>query len=126
MQPSVEQVLREKLGIEPGQVRLPGQPREFFEDIREEEITPLRAMELIAATWERYQNGRNFYPTRIEKIKAYADKMARGEWVTDAPLTQTIDVTDGIVTGGRHRLHAVLLSHTPIKAKVRYRRTKET
>lgn len=124
MQAEVEALLREKLGIEPGQIRLPGQPKEFFEDIREEEITPLRAMELIAATWEKYQNGRNFYPTRIEKIKAYASKMERGEWIYD-PDFQTIDVTNGSVTGGRHRLHAVLLSHTTIKAKVRYRRTKD-
>ena len=121
---AVEQLLREKLGIQPGQVRLPGTPKEYFEDIVVEEITPLRAMELIAATWERYQNGRNFYPTRIEKIKAYASKMERGEWIYD-PEFEPIDITNGTITGGRHRLHAVLLSHTPIKSKVRYRRTKE-
>ena len=107
----VSQLVREHLGREAGRVRFPGPLPEYDEVVSVEEITPLQAMELIAQTWERYSNGRNFYPTKIEKIKRYAQLMSDGQWEYQ-PDGQTIDITDGVVTGGRHRLHAVLLSHT--------------
>ena len=105
-------------------VRLPGKPIEYDEHIATEEITPLRAMQLIAACWERYSNGRNFYPTKIEKIVRYANEMTEGRWEY-RPDGDPITLTDGLITGGRHRLHAVLLSNKTIKANVKYQTTKD-
>jgi len=107
-----------------GRVRLPGPKVNYHEVTSVEEITPLKAMELIAACWERYESGRNFYPTKIEKIKRYAEAMQNGEWEY-RPDGDPICITDGLVTGGRHRLHAVLLSNKTIKANVKRKTTKE-
>jgi len=113
-------------GLNAGRLRTPPEKLpEYFEDRKVEDISPLRAMELLAATWAKYPNGRNFYPTRIEKIKAYADKMRSGTWIYD-PEFDPIVVTDGMVTGGRHRLHAILLAHTTVKSNILYRKLKET
>ena len=117
-------IVLEVFGRSSARVRLPGAPRSFEETLTVEEISPLRAMELIAATWSKYENGRNFYPTKLEKIKFYADAMSEGRWKYD-PDGDTIDITDGTVTGGRHRLHAILLSHTTQRFNVRTRTTKE-
>ena len=115
---------RTDLGPLSGRVRLPGEPAEYDVTDTVEDITPQRAMELIAACWEQYSNGRNFYPTRLDKIVRYARAMESGQWVYDA-TGDPISVTDGLVTGGRHRLHAILLSHHTIRANVQYKTTKE-
>ena len=108
-----------------GRVRLPNpNPPEFEEELRVEEITPERAMSLIAGCWERYENGRNFYPTKLDKIMRYAKAMEGGNWVYDVQ-GDPICITDGLVTGGRHRLHAVLLSHKTITSNVLHRTKKE-
>jgi hypothetical protein len=117
-------LVRKHLG-EPGRIRLPGPPIAYDESTSVEEITPLVAMELIAACWERYQSGRNFYPTKIEKIKRYAEEMQAGTWEY-RPEGDPITLTDGLITGGRHRLHAVLLSNTTQKFNVKRKITKET
>ena len=51
-------------------IRLPNPDAPEY-DVRDsvEDITPLDAMTLIAGCWERYQNGRNFYPTKLDKIE---------------------------------------------------------
>jgi hypothetical protein len=120
----IARLLKEQIGREAGRIRLPGPLVEYDEVVSVEEITPLQAMELIAQTWERYSNGRNFYPTKIEKIKQYAQLMSDGQWEY-LPDGQTIDITDGVVTGGRHRLHAVLLSHTNQKFRIKRRIKKD-
>ena len=108
-----------------GRVRLPSEQRVGYETRQVvEDITPAKAMQLIAGCWERYSNGRNFYPTRLEKINQFAHMMRDGLWEYDAK-SDPICVTDGLVTGGRHRLHAVLLSHVTIRSNVQYRNTKE-
>jgi hypothetical protein len=122
MDEQVLDLIRKTFGA--GRIRLPGPEVAYDEETRVEEITPLRAMELIAACWERYENGRNFYPTKIDKIKRYADEMLAGTWEY-RPDGDPIVVTDGLITGGRHRLHAVLLSNKTIKANVKYKQTKK-
>ena len=107
-----------------GRVRLPGPKVEYDETTSVEEITPLKAMELIAACWERYQSGRNFYPTKIEKIKRYAEAMMAGQWEY-RPDGDPVTLTDGLITGGRHRLHAILLSNTTQRVNVKRKITKE-
>lgn len=109
---------RPDLRINASRVRLPGPKVDFEETQSVENITPLMAMELIAAAWERYANGRNFYPTKLEKIIQYASQMTEGKWEF-RPDGDPICVTDGMVTGGRHRLHAILLSGKTIKANVK-------
>lgn len=81
-------------------------------------------MRWIAATWVKYQNGRNFYPTEIEKIESYASDMSKGEWVW-TPQQDPIDITNGTITGGRHRLHAILLSHKTIRCNIKRRESKK-
>jgi len=115
---------RTDLGPLSGRVRLPGEPVEYDQTDTVEDVTPRRAMELIAGCWERYSNGRNFYPTKLDKIMRYARAMESGQWVYDAE-GDPISITDGLVTGGRHRLHAVLLSHVTIRSNITYRNTKE-
>src|SRR3990167_1664418 len=94
------------LGPLSGRVRLPGEPVEYDQTDTVEEVTPQFAMELIAGCWERYSNGRNFYPTKLEKINQYAHMMRDGLWEYRSD-GDPICITDGLVTGGRHRLHAV-------------------
>jgi hypothetical protein len=113
-----------QLGHAVGRVRLPGIPVAYDMRVVAEDVTPQRAMELIAGCWEQYSNGRNFYPTKLDKIMRYARAMESGQWVYD-PESDPICITDGLVTGGRHRLHAVLLSHHTIKANVQYKTKKE-
>ena len=117
-------LVHEAFGVKPVVVRHPGPLVAYDETISVEEISPLRAMELIAATWEKYQNGRNFYPTKLAKIVRYAEAMSDGRW-TYEPGWDTIDITDGTITGGRHRLHAILLSHTTQRFNVKRKTTKE-
>jgi hypothetical protein len=100
-----------------GRFRLPGEPQEYTATKEVMEVTPLQAMTWIAETWQRYPNGRNFYPTKIEKIKRYAEDMRSGKWEY-RPDGDPIVVTDGMITGGRHRLHAILLSGQTIKANI--------
>jgi hypothetical protein len=107
-----------------GRIRLPGPKVEYDESMQVEEITPLKAMELIAHCWERYQSGRNFYPTKLEKIVRYATQMTEGKWEY-RPDGDPITLTDGLITGGRHRLHAVLLSNTTQKFNVKRKTKKE-
>lgn len=117
-------MVRKHFGRTPGRVITPGPRPEFTEEIVTEDVTPERAMRWIAATWVKYQNGRNFYPTQIDKIIDYAHLMERDMWTCD-PADDPIDITNGTITGGRHRLHALLLSHTTQIFRVRYRTTKE-
>src|SRR5919108_2883248 len=112
----IADLVRKHLGT-PGRIRLPGVPVEYDEERLVEEVTPLRAMELIAHCWERYQAGRNFYPTKLEKILSYAAAMNAGEWKY-LPDGDPIVITDGLITGGRHRLHAILLSGKTIRSNV--------
>lgn len=121
----ISTLVREHLGREPGRIRLPGPSVAYTEESSAEEVSPETAMEWIAATWERYQSGRNFYPTKLEKIKRYAEAMRNGEWEYRAD-GDPITLTDGIITGGRHRLHAVLLSGQTIRANISRKTTKET
>jgi hypothetical protein len=107
-----------------GRVRTPGPVIAYDEVDSVENITPRVAMELIAACWERYENGRNFYPTKLYKIVGYADAMAQGNWQWRED-SDPICITDGLVTGGRHRLHAVLLSSTTQRFNVKRKTTKE-
>jgi hypothetical protein len=111
-------LIRKNFNIEPGRIRLPGPKIEYDESTQVEEITPLKAMELIVACWERYENGRNFYPTKLEKIMRYATDMNEGRWEYRSE-GDPISITDGLVTGGRHRLHAVLLSNTTQRFNVK-------
>jgi hypothetical protein len=120
----IARLLREQLGREVGRIRLPGPLVEYNEVDTVEEITPLVAMELIAACWEQYQSGRNFYPTKIEKIKRYAEDMLEGRWEYRSD-GDPIVIKDGLVCGGRHRLHAVLLSGKSIKANVKRKTQKD-
>lgn len=120
---NIPELLREHLGITPGRLRLPGTPVAYTEESSAEDVSPETAMTWIAATWERYQSGRNFYPTKLEKIKRYADAMRNGEWEY-RPEGDPITLTDGIITGGRHRLHAVLLSGQTIRANISRKTTK--
>lgn len=119
-----EEVIRlvEKIG-KPGRVRLPGPPISYDEQVSVETIDPMKAMEFLAETWKRYPDGRNFYPTKIEKIKRYAEAMRNGEWEY-RPEGDPIAITDGMVTGGRHRLHAILLSHTEQRFNVKRKTTR--
>jgi hypothetical protein len=119
----IGQLLREHFPGAVGRIRLPGPLVEYDEVTTVEEITPLVAMELIAACWERYQSGRNFYPTKIEKIKRYAEDMLEGRWEY-RPDGDPIVLKDGLVCGGRHRLHAILLSGKSIKTNVKRKTTK--
>lgn len=119
---AIRDLLRGQLGREVGRIRLPGPATRGVELETVEDVTPLRAMTWIARCWDKYSNGRNFYPTKLDKIVAYARSMEAGTWEF-RPDGATIDITDGIVTGGRHRLHAVLLSHKTIKCRVRHRTT---
>ena len=112
------------LRINAARVRLPGPQVDYAERNAAEDITPRRAMELIAACWERYENGRNFYPTKLSKILTYAEHMTNGTWEW-RETSDPICITDGLVTGGRHRLHAILLSNTTHKFNVRYRTIKD-
>jgi len=121
----IASLVREHLGREPGRI-LASAPAPSYDEVRvAEQVSPLLAMRWIAATWQRYQNGRNFYPTKIDKIIQYADLMSAGKWEYRSD-GDTIDITDGIVTGGRHRLHAILLSHTTQKFNVLYRTKKDS
>ena len=80
-------------------------------------VTPDLAMEWIAFAWTKYGNGRNFYPTDLAKIRQYAEDMEDGrwKWSEDQPA---IHLHDGLVADGRHRLHAILLSHKSVKCNV--------
>jgi hypothetical protein len=118
-------MVREHLGMTPGRIRLPGPPVAYDEVRVAEQVSPLLAMKWIAATWAKYENGRNFYPTKLEKIMRYAELMRSGAWEY-RPDGDPIQVTDGIITGGRHRLHAILLSHTTQKMNVLYRTKKDS
>lgn len=115
-------LLKEHFGKLPGRLRLPGTPVPYTEETSVEEVTPLQAMTWIANCWEHYSNGRNFYPTKLDKIIRYAKAMEAGEWVFKED-SDPITLTDGMITGGRHRLHAILLSHRPIVAKVKRKTT---
>ena len=117
--------LVQQIGLKPGRVRLPGPPVVRNTVASVEDITPLDAMTLIAGAWERYQNGRNFYPTKLDKIIRYAHAMTDGTWEY-RPDGDPIHITDGMVTGGRHRLHAILLSNTTQRCNVQRHTTKET
>ena len=90
-----------------------------------EEVTPDTAMAWIAASWGK--NGRQFYPTQLEKIQRYAKLMRENKWEHDIQHSR-IELKDGVVTGGKHRLHAVLLSGKSIWTRVlrKNRRLKET
>lgn len=88
---------------------------QFDEQESIEEITPDTAMTWIANSWGK--NGRQFYPTKIEKIRHYAQLMRENKWEHDIQHSR-IELKDGVVTGGKHRLHAVLLSGKPIWSKV--------
>lgn len=96
---------------------------QFDEHWRMEQVTPDMAMGWIAASWG--QNGRQFYPTKVEKIRQYAELMRAGEWKFHP--NARIEIRDGILTGGKHRCHAVLLSGVTIPSMVLYknRRLKE-
>jgi len=118
-------LLREHLGVTPGRIRLPGPPVNYDEVRVAENVSPTLAMRWIAQTWAKYGNGRDFYPTKLEKILRYSEAMRSGEWEY-RPEGDPISITDGIVTGGRHRLHAILLSHTTQKLNVLYRTKKES
>ncbi|MCI0565370.1 MAG: hypothetical protein MN733_43450 [Nitrososphaera sp.] len=120
----IADLIQRTFGKRPGRVRLPGLPVEYDERTERELVTPMRAMQLIAATWDRYPDARNFYPTKIEKIVKYGQDMEAGKWEY-RPDGDPIVITDGIVTGGRHRLHAVLLSHKSIESNIKYKNTKE-
>jgi hypothetical protein len=119
----ISELVRETFG-KAGRVRLPSAPPGYLETDSVEEITPLQAMTWIAATWAKYPDARNFYPTKLEKIISYAREMEQGAWEF-RPEGDPICITDGIVTGGRHRLHAILLSHRTIKSNIKYKTTKE-
>ena len=118
-------LVRKTLGQTSGRVRLHPETPEVF-DVRREvrDVGPEQAMEWLAQTWERYSNGRNFYPTRLEKIQRYSRVMTAGGWQYD-PDGDPITLTDGIITGGRHRLHAILLSHTTQRFNVQHKTRKE-
>jgi hypothetical protein len=120
----IKALLQSHMGLVVGRLRLPGDPVEYDESRTTEDIGPLEAMTLIAACWERYSNGRNFYPTKLDKIVRYAEAMTSGLWRWD-PEGDPIAITDGLVTGGRHRLHAILLSNTTHRFNVVRRTTKE-
>lgn len=114
-------LVRKNLGATSGRVRIHPDTPEMYEDQCEaRDVGPDQAMAWLAATWAKYENGRNFYPTKLEKIQKYALLMQRDMWTYD-PAGASIDITDGIVTGGRHRLHAILLSHTTQRFNVRRR-----
>lgn len=124
MEASFIKLLEERFGRGSGRFRLPGPVIDYDEALTSEEVSPEQAMAWIAATWERYQSGRNFYPTKLEKITRYAEAMRAGEWEY-RPDGDPITLTDGIITGGRHRLHAILLSHTTQRFNVKRKITKE-
>lgn len=112
------------LGASLSRVREESTPPEYETRTTVEEVSPLKAMIWLARTWEKYPNGRNFYPTKLEKIRRYAADMESGQWEY-RPTGDPISITDGIITGGRHRLHAILLSHTTQKCNIKYQDTKE-
>jgi hypothetical protein len=121
----IASLVRKHMGREPGRILASAPAPEFTEVRVAENVSPLLAMKWIASTWAKYQNGRNFYPTKLEKILAYSELMSSGAWEY-RPDGDSIDITDGIVTGGRHRLHAILLSHTTQKMNVLYRTKKDS
>lgn len=84
------------------------------------DVTPRLAMTWIAFAWTKYGNGRNFYPTQLDKIESYAEDMLDGRWQW-SPTQDSINLDDGLVTNGRHRLHAILLSGRTIKCNVVFR-----
>ena len=121
----VRQILqRANPNLRVGRVRLEGDSPQYDEYTSHEDITPLKAMEWLVATWQRYPNGRNFYPTRLEKIVRYAEEMRQGEWEYRED-SDPIVLTDGMVTGGRHRLHAILLSGQTIHSNVKIKELKD-
>lgn len=124
MEVDITKVLEEHFGRRVGRIRLPGPPVAYDETLVSEEVGPEKAMAWIAATWEHYQSGRNFYPTKLEKITRYATAMREGQWEY-RPDGDPIVLTDDIITGGRHRLHAILLSHTTQRVNVKRKTTKE-
>lgn len=96
---------------------MPPPPVETVEVI---DVTPEMAMEWIAFAWTKYGSGRNFYPTELDKIKRYAKLMEGGKWELGEG---TITLDDGLITDGRHRCHAILLSHCTVKCTI-VRRTR--
>lgn len=90
---------------------------QFDEEWRMEQVTPDKAIGWIASAWGH--NGRNFYPTKVEKIRQYADLMRKGEWKFHP--SARIEILDGKLAGGKHRCHAVLLSGVTIQSFVFYK-----
>jgi hypothetical protein len=105
-------------------VRFAGPPRAYTETYEIMEVTPDQAMEWIAAAWQHYKSGRNFYPTQIEKIRRYASEMRSGEWQWRAD-GEAICLKDGVIAEGRHRLHAILLSGKTVKCTVKHKNLKK-
>lgn len=81
------------------------------------DVTPDQAMEWIAFAWTKYGSGRNFYPTDLAKIRRYAAQMTSGEWKWSLDQ-EAINLDDGLITNGRHRLHAILLAHETVPCTV--------
>lgn len=99
-----------------------GSKQRYSESISTVDVTPDMAMEWIAAAWAKYPNGRNFYPTQLSKIRQYAESMATGQWEW-TPEQPPVVIQDGLVVDGRHRLHAILLSHQTVKCNLKTKRS---